>query len=481
MDISDYSDAEDPVDYASGGDSGSSSSLPSDHWSKNVAYEEDEESPPVRRHRNNSKREHRHQDDRSGQEPPYGQSAPNGPSTPYYGPSPPNYGQPAPYYPQTAPYYDPTAPGREYAGPPEPFWPPPTMEWPRPPAPFDYPRSSPPVQPPGFWEPQRSKFWDELDRFESGVEEQAGKSLVAARRPWAPYPSQPTYRVPKAIESNAPDTAEAPVAAGPNSSPRGEPGPAVPQAVDATTQRDADHSVRVTQTYPRHPLKQENRRKRQETALAGTSEGLSSLSPIANVKTATTRVDLVHDPSQAIKDMSMRLELDVEEDWDDDLEEFCRLRRLGLIKEAREQFRSTLEHLSGIPYIWVQYAEMLLSCGDYKSLQSLKPLPEFSSASSVETPDGRIRQKLAINYALLDVLSQRPARNYLTSAWGLVQTTLNNLASEATAGSTEVRRKQLVLYPGLCLTVCQRSNSLRCVSASCSTWRLARMSISWGP
>ncbi|KAL2169895.1 hypothetical protein VTG60DRAFT_5510 [Thermothelomyces hinnuleus] len=161
----------------------------------------------------------------------------------------------------------------------------------------------------------------------------------------------------------------------------------------------------------------------------------------------TTRVDLVYDPSQTSKDMSVRLVLDVEEDWEYELEEFCRLKRLGLIIEAKEHFWSRLGHVSTIPYIRVQYAEMLQSCGDFKSLQCLDFLPEFPPDPWGETTEDRNRGKLVANHTLLDFLSQRPISNYVAAAWSCVRQTLKALASELAVGSTEI---QLIV---LCLRV----------------------------
>ncbi|KAK4039785.1 hypothetical protein C8A01DRAFT_36236 [Parachaetomium inaequale] len=145
--------------------------------------------------------------------------------------------------------------------------------------------------------------------------------------------------------------------------------------------------------------------------------------------------------------MSIRIELDAEEDWDDDLEEFCRLKRLGLVKEAKEHFWSALAHVNTVPYIRVQYAEMLQSAGDFKGFQALEFLPECPPSPSEETPDDRNRGKLVANYALLDLLSQRPLPGYLTAAWDVVRHTLKALASESMFGSTEI---QLIV---LCLRV----------------------------
>jgi hypothetical protein len=192
-------------------------------------------------------------------------------------------------------------------------------------------------------------------------------------------------------------------------------------------------------TFGPHSPSKDLRRGPEDEELAMGQVDADIPSQIADV--ATTRVDLVHDPSQASKDMSIRIELDAEEDWEDDLEEFCRLKRLGLVKEAKERFWSALAHVNTVPYIRVQYAEMLQSAGDFKSFHDLKFLPECPPSPSEETPDDRNRGKLVANYALLDLLSQRPLPRYLTAAWDVVRHTLKALASESTFGSTEVRRE----------------------------------------
>lgn len=161
---------------------------------------------------------------------------------------------------------------------------------------------------------------------------------------------------------------------------------------------------------------------------------------------AANRVDLIHDPSQVSKDMSIRLELDLEEDWEDELEEFCRLKRLGLFKKAKEHFLSKLGHVNTMPYIRVQYAEMLQSCGDFKSLQHLEFLPELPSSPTEETTDDRNRGKLVANHTLLDFLSQRPTSKYITAAWRAVRQTLRDFPTESPIGSTEVSCADLVPF-----------------------------------
>ncbi|KAK4122755.1 hypothetical protein N657DRAFT_634760 [Parathielavia appendiculata] len=53
------------------------------------------------------------------------------------------------------------------------------------------------------------------------------------------------------------------------------------------------------------------------------------------------RIDLVYDPSNGDKNMTVQLVMDVEEDWEADFEAFCRLRRLGQNKDARKHFVAT--------------------------------------------------------------------------------------------------------------------------------------------
>ncbi|KAK4140389.1 uncharacterized protein C8A04DRAFT_32057 [Dichotomopilus funicola] len=156
--------------------------------------------------------------------------------------------------------------------------------------------------------------------------------------------------------------------------------------------------------------------------------------------------DFVYDPSsKAHKDVSARLQLDIEPDWEGDLEEFCRLKRLGLINQAKKHFWSALGHVSTLPYVRVQYAEMLQACGDYKGFQAL-PFPSDWYFPLVDgTPADRNMGKLVANYALLDLLSQRHSGDYLQRAWQVVRHTFKALAHELSMGSTEIQLAVLCL------------------------------------
>ncbi|KAK4240709.1 hypothetical protein C8A03DRAFT_31199 [Achaetomium macrosporum] len=286
-----------------------------------------------------------------------------------------------------------------------------------------YPKEPPVSQP-------RSKVWDQLEQLDSGVDQQHGKSLVSTRRSWDPNDGPPTLSDRKGFEPYVPGTAK----------PSG----------------DLDHvdyeGFKRRRSFNKAPLAEhEEKRTKVQVDSGAYSEPSGTEVPVR-------RVDLVYDPSQAGKDMSIRLEFDVEEDWEEDLEDFCRLRRLGRFKEAKEYFRSKLEHVSSIPYIRVQYAEMLEACGDYKTLQNLVFRREFAPDPSEETPNDRNRGKLAANDALLELLSQRPNMTYVEAAWRVVHNTLQGLATETTMGSTEIQLLSLCLRVLHYIEMCTHEN-----------------------
>ncbi|KAK3330863.1 hypothetical protein B0H66DRAFT_528204 [Apodospora peruviana] len=99
-----------------------------------------------------------------------------------------------------------------------------------------------------------------------------------------------------------------------------------------------------------------------------------------DVKAKRRNIDIVHDPAELAKDITVKLRLPIEEDFQPDLEAFCRLRRLGRFKDANDHFEAKLKHLSTVPYVLVHYAEMLLASGDYKSLRSLSHRYKYNSS-----------------------------------------------------------------------------------------------------
>ncbi|KAK8011525.1 hypothetical protein PG990_010490 [Apiospora arundinis] len=85
---------------------------------------------------------------------------------------------------------------------------------------------------------------------------------------------------------------------------------------------------------------------------------------------SSNRVNAIWDPSQQ-SDLTIHLKLPVQENLDDKIDEFCRLRRLGDFPSARKFFAQELADQDDNPYVLVQYAEMLLEQGDYATLAKL--------------------------------------------------------------------------------------------------------------
>lgn len=77
------------------------------------------------------------------------------------------------------------------------------------------------------------------------------------------------------------------------------------------------------------------------------------------------------------QDASVHLELPITDDHDAELEEFCRLQRLGNFGAAEDYFEKTLEPYLSNPYVFVQFGQMLLEKGDYLAFGRLNPEAVF--------------------------------------------------------------------------------------------------------
>jgi hypothetical protein len=96
------------------------------------------------------------------------------------------------------------------------------------------------------------------------------------------------------------------------------------------------------------------------------------------------------------KDVTMHLELDITEDLELDLDEFCRLGRLGNFHQAKQFFRDNLEQHMDDPYIFVQYAQMLMEMGDHLSIEALNvPYSLEESENDLLQTNWRLIQSLS--------------------------------------------------------------------------------------
>jgi hypothetical protein len=91
--------------------------------------------------------------------------------------------------------------------------------------------------------------------------------------------------------------------------------------------------------------------------------------PVEQTNIRSREVDEVVWDVSRTKDVTLHLELDITEDLEPDLDEFCRLARLGNFQGAKQFFQDNLEQHIDDPYIFVQYAQMLMSMGDYQGVE----------------------------------------------------------------------------------------------------------------
>ncbi|KAI2637151.1 hypothetical protein GGS26DRAFT_473275 [Hypomontagnella submonticulosa] len=88
------------------------------------------------------------------------------------------------------------------------------------------------------------------------------------------------------------------------------------------------------------------------------------------------------DPRHAA-DITVHLNMSLQEDLDESLEEFCRLQRLGDFTSARQFFAEYLHGHLHRPYILVEYAEMLLEQGDFNTLSEIDDNAIYNAAGNL--------------------------------------------------------------------------------------------------
>ena len=81
--------------------------------------------------------------------------------------------------------------------------------------------------------------------------------------------------------------------------------------------------------------------------------------------------EVIWDLSRA-KNVTLHLDLDVTEDLEPYLNQFCHLNRLGDYHQTEQYFRDNLEEHMDDAYVFVQYAQMLLEMGNYSGIQALE-------------------------------------------------------------------------------------------------------------
>ncbi|KAK3394010.1 hypothetical protein B0H63DRAFT_459714 [Podospora didyma] len=185
--------------------------------------------------------------------------------------------------------------------------------------------------------------------------------------------------------------------------------------------------------------------------------------PMPRPQSPNRRVDLVHDPSDVkAKDITVELEMPVEEDFEHDLEDFCRLTRLGRFKDAKKLYQEQLGHLGTRPYIIIQYGEMLIASGDYKAFRNLSyPAGLLQSQTGSSQATDQSHNKLFANFELLKLLSQPRLPHFAETALRVVQDSFQALGSEGVMGSTEIQLLTLCLKVLRYLQTCSDERLIR--------------------
>lgn len=119
------------------------------------------------------------------------------------------------------------------------------------------------------------------------------------------------------------------------------------------------------------------------------------------------------------RDHTVHLELDLVEDFDEELEEFNRLVRIGSFEVAKAFFNLHLKAHISDPYVFVQYAEMLLEKGDFHSLSALNGSSIFDGHDPLGnsyTTFGS-KQRLELNWKLIRALALCCSQHELQIVW----------------------------------------------------------------
>lgn len=114
-------------------------------------------------------------------------------------------------------------------------------------------------------------------------------------------------------------------------------------------------------------------------------------------------IDFIYNPLRK-KDVTVHLDLDVQEDLDISLERLSRFSRLGDFKNAKAHFDLELKEHLDKPYVLAQWTATLLEQGDYKSIAGLDPAPIQGLESKSMNDNGT---KIFLTYWRLMHLTER--------------------------------------------------------------------------
>lgn len=143
------------------------------------------------------------------------------------------------------------------------------------------------------------------------------------------------------------------------------------------------------------------------------------------------------------KDVTVHMELDVSKDLGDEWEILNRLSRTGNFSLGKEFFDSHLKAHVDDPAVFVQYPEMLLEQGDFKSLLLLDDKPifwEYGDKQLEESKSGIHR--LELNWKLIRAIALCHSQHTLSSVWEGIDLAAKVVLRALATNSTEVSKSR---------------------------------------
>jgi len=147
------------------------------------------------------------------------------------------------------------------------------------------------------------------------------------------------------------------------------------------------------------------------------------------------RFDAIYTPGKS-KDITVHVSLDVTHDVDEELEKFSKLRRLGDFKEAQKLFNERLSDRFDDPYFFIQYAQLLLEAGDFRSFSTLRSSHVFGDLDHNSPQNDQ--ELLLMNWNLLVLLAMLHTSDLAVLALREARNALSLLSSRQELRSTEV-------------------------------------------
>ncbi|KAH9898747.1 hypothetical protein F4778DRAFT_782854 [Xylariomycetidae sp. FL2044] len=147
-------------------------------------------------------------------------------------------------------------------------------------------------------------------------------------------------------------------------------------------------------------------------------------------------------------DLTVHLNMDIEEDLSESLEELSRLCRLGHFTIAKQFFADELQHHIDKPYVLVHYADMLLQQGNYAAVAGLDPAA-FRSLKR-EMPQSKSLKLLKLYWDLMQMFARMHTLDDIGQAqkvlYQVVQVLETAASDDRPMGSTEIKLLGFALH-----------------------------------